>query len=241
MAKRELTISSLSEDIEQLMTEIGTGDLPLSQRAYFIIKDLIINLKLIPGQMILEKEVVAALGMSRTPVREALVRLEMEGWIQIVPRRGFVVVEIKVEDIQQIFEVVESLDELATSLATRHGTDEAFATLEQMIQMQEEALDADDLLAWLNLDMLFHKKIMDMSNNLRLKRLRESEYDHLYRLSLYTIEGRTPPRTSVIEHRAIITSMMAREGEAARLLLKTHRMRTLEDIKQALERIKNTH
>ena len=233
-------IVSLSAYIQVLLESIEQeGDIPLSQRAYFVTKDLIRNLKLAPGQMILERELVEVLSMSRTPVREGLVRLEMEGWIKIIPRRGFFVVDIEPNDIQQIFEIVEALDELAISLATTCAKDEDLDRLEQIIAAQEQALHEDNLLAWTNLDTLFHEKIMDMAQNPRLKHARSIQYDHLYRANLYTIKWRSKPTFSLLEHRALLANMRAKESEAARIMLRTHRMRTVKEIRQALDKIQS--
>jgi GntR family transcriptional regulator, rspAB operon transcriptional repressor len=101
------------------------------------------------------------LQMSRTPVREALVRLESEGMVRIIPRRGFVVEPIEKEDLKQINEIVETLDGLAVSLAAPKVGIEEISQLETLVKLQEEALEQDDLKKWATLDDQFHKLIIE--------------------------------------------------------------------------------
>jgi len=230
-----IDIKALSVDVARIRGSLEAEKLILSQMAYLIIKDLIRNLKLSPGQMILERTLVEILNMSRTPVREALVRLEMEGWGEIVPRHGFVVVDIKAEDVQQVFEMVETLDELAIRLAVEQITEEDLMELERIISRQREAINERNALAWNNLDHLFHEKIIEMANHTRLSKVRAIEYDHLYRVNLYTMNMREISEESLIEHEAILGVMKAREAEAARIMLKSHRARAFGEIVGTLQ------
>jgi len=230
-----IDIKTLSMDVARIRRSFETEKLILSQVAYLITKDLIRNLKLSPGQMILERTLVEVLDMSRTPVREALVRLEMEGWGEIVPRHGFVVVDIKAEDVQQVFEMVETLDELAISLAVKHVTESDLMELERIIGRQREAVNEENALAWNNLDHLFHEKLIEMANHTRLSKVRAIEYDHLYRVNLYTMNMRQVSKESLIEHEAILGVMKAREAEAARIMLKSHRARAFGEVIETLK------
>lgn len=206
----------------------------LPQRAYLAIRNAIRHLKLQPGQTVLEREMAEILGMSRTPVREALVRLEMEGWVRLVPRRGFTVAPLVADDLQQIYEVVESLDGIAGQLATMRATDDQLQHLEKLVMEQEKALENGELLAWTELDDQFHSHIVDMANNPRLRGIMDSQSDQLYRARLYTISRRPIPTRSVLEHKAILTVMKARQAEAARILLQSHRHRARNEILKVL-------
>jgi GntR family transcriptional regulator, rspAB operon transcriptional repressor len=141
------------------LKEYDENRLPL--RAYHIIRLAIRDLILSPGKTILEREMAEVLQMSRTPVREALVRLETEGMVRIIPRRGFVVEPIEKEDLKQIYEIVETLDGLAVSLAAPKVGIEEISQLETLVKLQEEALEQDDLKKWATLDDQFHKLIIE--------------------------------------------------------------------------------
>jgi GntR family transcriptional regulator, rspAB operon transcriptional repressor len=175
------------------------------------------------------------LGMSRTPVRESLVRLETEGWVRLIPRRGFIVTPLVADDLQQIYEVVESLDGAAGRLATNRATHEELNHLEHLIEEQEKALELNDLLTWTDLDDQFHNYIVDLAQNPRLRGIVDSQSDQLYRARLYTIEFRPKPTHSVIEHKAILAVMRAGEPEAVRTMLQAHRHRARNEILKALQ------
>ncbi|MGM7719486.1 GntR family transcriptional regulator [Metabacillus sp. Hm71] len=210
------------------------GETRLPQRAYLAIRHSIRNLQLPPGQTVLEREIAEILGMSRTPVRESLVRLETEGWVRLIPRRGFIVAPLVADDLQQIYEVVEALDGVAGKLATGRATDEELNQLERMIEEQEKALEQSDLLAWTDLDDQFHNYIVDLAQNPRLRGVVDSQSDQLHRARLYTIEHRPKPTRSVIEHKAILAVMRAGDPEAVRTMLQSHRYRARNEILEAL-------
>jgi GntR family transcriptional regulator, rspAB operon transcriptional repressor len=211
------------------------GESRLPQRAYLAIRNAIRHLQLPPGKTVLEREMAEILGMSRTPVRESLVRLETEGWVRLIPRRGFIVAPLVADDLQQIYEVVESLDGVAGRLATDRATHEELNQLEQLIIEQEKALELNNLLAWTDLDDQFHNYIVDLAQNPRLRGIVDSQSDQLYRARLYTIGYRPKPTHSVIEHKAILAVMRAGEPEAVRTMLQSHRNRARKEILDALQ------
>lgn len=206
----------------------------LPQRAYLVLRQAIRTLRLAPGQMVREREVVEALGMSRTPVREALVRLETEGWVQIIPRHGFLVNSLAADDLQQMYEIVEGLDGMATALATTRNTPETLSSLKSMLQRQLEALERNDLIAWAELDDAFHLQIVKFSGNARLCDLVENYNDQLYRARLYTINLRPKPTRSVEEHQRIFEAMCAGDAEVARIQMQDHRQRARGEILQVI-------
>ena len=175
------------------------------------------------------------LGMSRTPVREALVRLEMEGWVRLIPRRGFIVAPIAADDLRQIYEVVEALDGIAGNLATERATPEELDQLEHLIEEQEKVLKLGDLMTWTDLDEQFHQKIIDLAQNSRLRGIMDSQSDQIYRARLYTIKFRPKPIRSIMDHKAIVAAMRAGESEAVRMLLQSHRHRSRHEILEVIQ------
>jgi GntR family transcriptional regulator, rspAB operon transcriptional repressor len=221
------------------VSPLGTALLPylaaapeerLPQRVYSVLRQAIRDLRLQPGQMVLEREVVDALGTSRTPVREALVRLEADDLVRLVPRHGFAVAPLAAEDMRQIYEVVEGLESVAVALAAECADQEGLAQLDGAIHQQEAALAADDLSAWVAADEAFHRLILEQSRNPRLSRLVETYNDHLHRARLYTIRLRPKPALSTAEHRAVVEAIRTRNGRAAREIHHAHRQRAREEI-----------
>lgn len=218
----------------------GFDEYRLPQRAYHIVRLAIRDLILPPGKTILEREMAEALQMSRTPVREALVRLETEGMVRLIPRRGFIVEPIEREDLKQIYEIVERLDGLAVSLATVKVGKEEIDQLESLIEQQEEALEQNNLKKWAVLDDEFHNLIIDYAKNKRLRTVIDSHSDQLYRARLFTINHRPLPFHSIVEHKAIISCMKAKDSNAASVLMQSHRNRARNEILTAVEKITRT-
>jgi GntR family transcriptional regulator, rspAB operon transcriptional repressor len=233
---KSLDQSDLALAVRSFLSTLDVnGESRLPQRAYLAIRNAIRHLQLPPGRTVLEREMAEILGMSRTPVRESLVRLETEGWVRLIPRRGFIVAPLVADDLQQIYEVVESLDGVAGRLATDRATHEELNQLEHLIEEQEKALELNDLLAWTDLDDQFHNYIVDLAQNPRLRGIVDSQSDQLYRARLYTIKFRPKPTHSVIEHKAILAVMRAGEPEAVRTMLQSHRYRARKEILEALQ------
>jgi GntR family transcriptional regulator, rspAB operon transcriptional repressor len=233
---KSLDQSDLALAVRSFLSTLDVnGESRLPQRAYLAVRHAIRHLQLPPGKTVLEREMAEILGMSRTPVRESLVRLETEGWVRLIPRRGFIVTPLVADDLQQIYEVVESLDGAAGRLATNRATHEELNQLEHLIEEQEKALELNDLLTWTDLDDQFHNYIVDLAQNPRLRGIVDSQSDQLYRARLYTIEFRPKPTHSVIEHKAILAVMRAGEPEAVRTMLQAHRHRARNEILKALQ------
>lgn len=229
---------ALLKAIRSFLSDLNAKEeLPLSQQAYLATRHAICELLLLPEQTVLERELSDLLEMSRTPVREALIRLETEGWIQIIPRRGFIVAAIAPDDFRQTFEVLQALDELAVTLATQHIMSHQLNQLDHLIKEQEVALEMDHLLKWTNLDREFHQLIIDAANNQHLKEVRDIQSDMIYRASLYTIKARIKPTHSILEHKAIVAAMRTQEPEAARTMLKSHQARAGKEMLKTLETI----
>lgn len=203
---------------------------PLTQQAYSIILAAIRELYLQPGQSFLEREVSEPLGMSRTPVHEALIRLEAAGWLAIIPRRGFKVAPILATTITEIAQISENLDGLAVALATPRITAAELTPLNDLVAQQVTAMRHQDLRAYVQIDQRFHEQLVALAPNQRLVQLIASYSDQLYRARLYAIDERALPEQSVQEHRAILAAMQSRNARAAQELMIGHRQRGSREI-----------
>lgn len=229
---------NLEEELQRFIRNLkGLDEYRLPQRAYHTIRLAIRDLILPPGKALLEREISEALQMSRTPIREALVRLEMEGVVQLVPRRGFIVGPIEKKDLKEVYDIIKTLDGLAIEIATANVTDEELNSLEAIIIKQEVALKNENLKQWSFLDDLFHATIIEYANNKRLSAVIDSFADQSYRARLFTIKERPIPMISIIEHKAIVSCMRAKDGKAAGMLIQSHRQRAQKEILEVLDRI----
>jgi GntR family transcriptional regulator, rspAB operon transcriptional repressor len=239
--ENSLKLNNGQNEFQKFITSLeGMEEYRLPQRAYHIIRLAVRDLILPPGKAILEREMSEILQMSRTPVREALVRLEMEGVVRLIPRRGFIVEPIEKEDLKEVYEIVEALDGLAIELATSKITDAELDNLDAIITEQEEELVKRNLTRWAVLDDLFHAAIIDYAKNKRLSAVIDSYSDQCYRARLFTIKNRPIPLHSIVEHKAIVSCMRAKDGAAASMLMKSHRRRAQREILAALDRIEET-
>jgi DNA-binding GntR family transcriptional regulator len=206
----------------------------LVEQACRELKRRILDNELAPGHQALEQEVALALGMSRTPVREAFIRLENEGLVEVIPRHGMRVLPISADDMREIYDTLTGLEATAAELVARRGLDEAErAALERTVTDMEAALERDDRRAWAAADERFHQLLVDLSGNRRLASLVYTFWDQAHRARMATLELRPKPVGSTADHRAVVEAILRREPHAAREIHRLHRIRggeTLLDI-----------
>lgn len=199
----------------------------LVAQAYAQIKARILANEYGAGYRASEPEIAAALSMSRTPVREALVQLQQEGLIGIVPRRGMRVVPLSAGDMREIYQVLTALETTAVELlAGRPATDDDVAELGRALAAMDAALDAGDLLAWAGADELFHRGLVDRCGNRRLAALASAVWDQVHRARLASLMLRPVPRQSNDEHRELLDAIRRGDAAAARDIHYRHRTRT---------------
>lgn len=232
----EMTNDEILNGLKIFVDEMNNLEpLRLPQRAYTIIRHAIRNLVLPPGKTILEREVAETLGMSRTPVREALVRLEMDDVLELIPRRGFYVAEIEIDDLNDIYQMNAALDGLAIEIAASNIYDKEIDSLEEIVSQQEKMIEDGRIKEWAKSDDEFHYRIIELSQNDSLNKVLDIYSDKLFRARLYTIDYRPTPKQSILEHKAMISCLRAQDGKAARNVMESHRQRAHKEIIKALE------
>ncbi|MDJ0991076.1 MAG: GntR family transcriptional regulator [Desulfobacterales bacterium] len=194
------------------------------QQAYRTIKRRILENHYPPGQQVLEQELADDLGMSRTPVREALIRLHEEGLVELIPRRGMRVVPLAPGDMQEIYEVLTALEVAAVELAARrHLNHEALQPLEEALQAMETRLAADDLDGWARADARFHQALIALSGNKRLVGMAATLADQVHRARMITLRLRPRPNQSIREHQEVLEALRSGEGDRAGRAHRRHR------------------
>ena len=211
----------------------------LVDRAYREIKRRIMGNIYPPGLQVLEQDLAEQLGMSRTPVREALIRLEKEGLVEILPRRGMRVVPVAPDDMAEIYEVLTCLEARAAErLAARKP---ARAEIEPMIAAvgaMDSALDAGDLDAWAAADERFHRSLLELCGNRRLAGLALTVFDQAHRARMVTLRMRPLPRKSSDDHRAVIDAILAGDADRAYQAHHRHRHQAMLLLTDILKRYK---
>ena len=201
--------------------------------AYESLKEAIRNNVFPPGYQGSEQEIASQLGMSRTPVHEAIIRLQEEGLVRVLPRRGVVVSAISPEDMREIYEVIIALETASAELLAERPENERGPTVEELRDLNarmQSALDADDLLAWAKADERFHQRLVERSGNGRLARMFHTIMDQSHRARMLTLRLRPKPVGSVREHQAIVDAILRGDPGAAREAAKRHRAAARDQI-----------
>lgn len=204
----------------------GIANLPARDRAYHDLRYRILTGRLAPGTTLLETELAALLSLSRTPVREATIRLAEERLITIKPRHGITVRPLTLNDVRDILDVLSALEIRAVELVAQRGLTESESDLlYQMLDRMERVTDANDIAQWSDLDDDFHSAIATMCGNERLLGTLDEYWGQQYRPRMMIVPLRPMPTLSNVEHRRIVDALAAGNVEAARESQRLHRER----------------
>ena len=215
----------------------GTS-LSMPEEAYQAIRSNILDNKWSPGFQATELEVASRLNMSRTPIHEALMRLQQEGLVEVIPRHGMRVLPVSPSDMKEIYEVLRSLEATAAELAAARRLPPAdLRPLEQASEAMDAALKADDLDAWAKADEAFHAHLLDLSGNKMLKQMVLNIWDRAHRARMVTLRLRPKPVNSTREHRALVKAIKQGDPVAAGELQRSHRERAGAELVQLLQRL----
>ncbi|MCB1430540.1 MAG: GntR family transcriptional regulator [Nitratireductor sp.] len=189
-----------------------------------------------PGFQAPEPEIALRLGMSRTPVREALIRLESEGLVRLIPRHGALVLPVAADDMREIYEILTALEpEAAASLARKQPDRASLDALEAATRAMEAALRDNDLDAWAEADDRFHRTLLMLHANNRMTNFVSSLFDQVHRARMTTLRLRKPPEQSTREHREILEHILAGDAEKARKSFRAHRERAAAELLSILQ------
>jgi DNA-binding GntR family transcriptional regulator len=194
----------------------------LTEKAYRAISSAIANLELKPGEALTQDRLAKWLSISRTPVREALRRLEQEGIIQTVPGRGLIVTELTIKDVEDMLDMLRLMDAHAAYLATQRRTPEQADRLAAIARELLAAAEHYDVEAWSIADKPYHEIVLDASGN---QLLRHSIQDVRRRLHRITINSGTRPERLLActhEHMVIADAIVRGDADAAAQHMREH-------------------
>jgi DNA-binding GntR family transcriptional regulator len=212
--------------------------------AYRALKEAIRENTFPPGYQGSEQEIATRLGMSRTPVHEAVIRLQEEGLVRVLARRGVVVCGISAHDMREIYEVIVALEGAAAELLALKSEAERApiaAELEAVNAEMERALDQDDLTAWAHADERFHVLLMERCGNKRLMRMFLTVLDQSHRARMLTLRMRPKPVGSAREHHAIVEAIARGDAAQAQSRARTHRVRARDRLLPLIEQFGMRH
>ncbi len=178
--------------------------LPLRDVVFNTLRQAILKGELKPGERLMEIQLANKLGVSRTPVREAIRKLELEGLVLMIPRKGAEVAEITRQDMEDVLEVRTALEELAVKDACDHITDAQLSELKKASnEFKKALLEGKDLVTCADADMHFHDVILSATNNRRLIQMLNNLSEQMYRYRMEYLKDERTHKTLIEEHDAI--------------------------------------
>lgn len=196
--------------------------LPLRDVVFQTLRNAILKGELKPGERLMEIQLAQRLGVSRTPVREAIRKLELEGLAIMIPRRGAIVADITVKDLEDVLEVRASLEELAARKACDYITDEQLRDLKKAAADFKKSVESDRLLDCVEADMAFHEIIYAATGNKRLQQMLTNLREQMYRYRLEYLKDKRMHRLLVEEHDTIRRAIRKKDKEKAGSAMRVH-------------------
>ena len=208
--------------------------LPLRDVVFNTLRQAILTGELKPGERLMEIHLANKLGVSRTPIREAIRKLELEGLVTMIPRRGAEVAQITGKSLQDVLEVRRSLDALCAELACERISDAEIAALEAACKEFEEATYTRDARVIAVADVALHDIIIKATDNNRLVQLVNNLAEQMYRYRFEYIKDYSMHGRLVEEHRVIFEAIRKKDKVTAAAAAVTHIDNQMESIARQL-------
>lgn len=212
-----------------MLAEGDNGSLRI--RVFNAIENAILNDEYKEGESLNEIKIARELEVSRTPVREALMQLELEGLVKNIPNKGAVVVGVSEKDIEDIYEIRVRIEGLASRLCTEKITDDELKALGRTVDLQEFYLSKNDLEQIRKLDGDFHKIIYEASRSRPLRFMLSNFHNYIKRARDISVQAEGRAEKTVSEHRAILKAIRDRDGALAEKLTAEHIVNAESNIK----------
>jgi DNA-binding GntR family transcriptional regulator len=191
------------------------------ERAYLLIRDQIVTLKLAPGSVIEEARLRQELGLGRTPIREALQRLAHENLVSFVPHRGTFVCDINLTDLHRLTEVRVEMEGYAARLAAERAGDADRAAMEALMA-ELETIDEGDVRALMRLDQQIHRQVYQASRNAFLQAMLEESFNLSLRIWFLGLDRGVRLKESVEEHRRLLDAIVSHDAATAESVMRRH-------------------
>lgn len=221
----------MTSEFEMKMDEY----LPLRDVVFQTLRKAILRGELKPGERLMEIALANKLGVSRTPVREAIRMLEQEGLVIMIPRKGAQVAQITMKDLNDVLEVRMGLEELAMQFACKRITPEQVTELRRALLEIERLLATDDVTALAQADVDFHDIIYRATDNRRLNQIINNVREQMYRYRVEYLKDSRIRGTLLQEHREIYQAVAARDTEKARAYIRQHIMNQQQSIARSIK------
>ena len=205
---------------------------PLREIVYEELKRRILIGEIAPGTRMMEVELADDMGVSRTPVREAIRKLEKEGLVTIEPRRGAYASDVSIKDMTDVLEVRQYLEGMATGMAALKITEEEKRELLKATEAYSKAVESEDTDEIIRCDELFHKLIVDCSGNKTLIQMISQVQELALRFRYIYYDDFSRYRNQPLEHKEIVEAIMSGDSEKARHAADAHIARLKEFVSE---------
>ncbi len=229
----------MSQDAVHMVAEVlvlrplGEFTGSLSQRVYASLKEAILELSLRPGAILRKGDVCEVLGVSRSPVSEAVARLATEALVDIVPQAGTFVARLSLDEVREGAFLREALELAAVEEVARSVSDEQVVELRRNLRLQEGLVADGDIRGFYAADARFHELLLSYTGHRRLPALSRTAWVHVDRARRLLLPEPGRVEETLAEHRAILAALEARDHEAARSATRAH----LRQVVARLERL----
>ena len=207
---------------------------PLREVVCESLRKAILNGTLAPGERLMEVQLADELGISRTPIREAIRKLEQEGYVIMLPRRGSYVSSVSVHDVQEIFEIRSALESLSIGLAARRIENEELEQLQKLLLLIEGYIEDNDIENIVKTDVAFHDLLYQVSRNERLRTIVSNLKEQLARFRTLSMSYPGRLQDTLEEHREMVEAIANGDVEAARDAAERHMERAEETLLKAM-------
>jgi len=202
----------------------------IRKKVYDYLREKLLRGEIPPREHLIEAKIAREIGTSRTPVREALHSLELEGLIESIPRVGYVVKAIHEQEVEEICEIRAAIEMLATRWAMEKAREKLIEALEENISLSEEKVSEGDPRAFIELDAMFHEIIAKHSGSQRLLELAQTLRRHMlrYRIeSIYLVENVS---RAITGHKGILEAIKKSDPEGVNQAVRYHLQQSKKDI-----------
>ncbi len=209
---------------------MGEDNYSLSSRVFHALREHILSGKYKAEEELKEKSIGEEFGVSRTPVREALRQLELEGLVTIIPNKGAYVVGISPKDIRDIYEIRSRLEGLCAGWAACYITEEQLDELEENIYLSDFHTAKGNYEQLVELDSRFHEILYRASGSSQLRHILSDFHHYVQRVRKVTLAMPERAQNCNAEHRKIVEALRERDREAAECLANAHMMNTISNM-----------
>ena len=210
---------------------------PLRDVVFESIRGAILSGTIKPGERLMEVQMAEKMGVSRTPIREAIRKLELEGLVNMVPRKGVYVANLSVKDITDVLEIRSALEGLAANLAATRVTAEDIKEIEKAVEEFNEAIKGKDFELIVERDLKFHDSIFKASGNEKLVVLTNNLREQIQRFRVMILKNSSGLKDLSVEHREIADAISNKDADKAQELATSHIVQAEYQILKMVENI----